>query len=404
MNNRYLTLLIVFIFSLTTLTSCEDKDDINIKGSVDAAISSVTPSEAKPNYPITLSGNGFSNLKEVFFNNTQVLDFALVDDNTINLSVPNGTPVGDALITLVYSDNARVSATFNVLVSEPPTVTSYANVQDANNISFEGINFFDLTITLNGEEVTPNVNSNQTQLSFMPPSGVKNKLSGTLKISNLDGFENFKYVYTGDKIYFFKEGSYSTSVIEDWDGNGVGATWDGPHSGVTTDAGVKSSGPTGSYLKMTSSGESWGGGYEFGGVSYGLPEGVRGKNFYVLADMKFNNTSATGVYMIIQLEGADPQVIFYGDDLPEYTANPMFWSSIPIDPENATGEWQTIAWSQYYDFGPRYRNHADKTAADYPQNELRPEDSDNLATFKIQVPNDGLVDVDIDNVRIVYFN
>lgn len=407
MKNKILKLFIVSIFSFAIITSCVDDDTINVKGSVDAEIISIIPTEAKPNYTITISGHGFNDAKEVFFNNIQVLDYDIIDDSTIRLSVPNGAPIGDALITLVYNDNARVTSSFTVLVSEPPMISNYANIQDANNILFEGANFFDLTVTLDNEEVTPDVTGDETELSFEVPLSIKNGLSGTLKIANLDGFLNFKYVSVGDKIYFFQEGSYNEILIEDWDGNGLGAAWDGPFSGVTADAGVYSGGNFGSYLRMTSSGQSWGGGYQFVNTNYGLPEGVPGKDFYLLADVKYNNTVATGFYIIVQLDDTiEPQVIYYGSDLPNYTANPgnLFWSTIPIASANATGDWQTIAWGQTTGFGPRYRNHSDKIAELYPQNALRPEDSDNFVTFKIQVPNDGLVDVELDNVRVIYLN
>lgn len=407
MKHIFSKLTIVFILTCITIVSCNDKDEINVQTSVDAQISSVTPEQAKPNYPITVNGNGFNELKEVFFNNTQITEYDLIDDSTIDLFVPNGAQVGEALVTLVYDNNARVASNFTVLVSEPPFVTNFENLQNESSILFEGANFFDLTVTLNNDPLTAIVNDSETTLSFVFPESLKNSLSGTLKIANLDGFLNFEYITVGDKLYFFKEDTYTELVIEDWDGNGLGAEWTGPHSGVTSDAGIYTDGMFGSYLRMTSSGESWGGGYEFSATNYGIPTGVSGKNIFIVADMKFNNPDATGVYIVIQLDDTvNPQVIYYGDDLPEYTANPgnIFWGSIAIDPEDATGEWQTIAWSQYHDFGPRYRNQADKTAALHPENELRPEDSDNLVAFKIQVPSDGLVDVDIDNVRVIYLD
>lgn len=403
MNTKFLKLLIVFIFTLVTFTNCTDEDTINEKGRVDAEISAVTPAEQKPNKPITITGNGFTDLVELYFNNTQVTNYELVDDSTINLDVPNSAPVGDAVITIVYPKNARVASTFTVLLSLPPIITGYENVQDVNAILIEGTNFVDLTITVDGESVTPVVTN--SELTFDFPESLKNGLSGTLTVTNLDGFVNFDYISVGDKIYLFQEDSYKTQLIEDWDGNGIGASWGGPSGGVTADAGIKTGGAFGSYLKMTSSGESWGGGNEFNGTNYGLPEGVSGRNFYLVADVKYNNTDSTGMYMILQLDAStDPQIIYYGSDFPEYSAQPMFWGTIGIGSDNATGEWQTVAWSQYYDFGPRYRSSPENIAALHPENELRADDSNDITTLKIQVPNDGLTDVDVDNIRIIYYD
>ncbi len=405
MNTKIFKLLIVFIFTLVTFYNCTDEDTINEKGSTDAVISTISPTEQKPNKPITITGSGFSGLLELYLNNTQVTDFDMVDDSTINLNVPNNTPVGDALITIIYPKNARVTFPLTILLSEPPIISAYENVQDVNDLLIEGTNFFDLTVTLDGEAVTPAVTDGQTKLSFDFPESHKNGLAGTLNITNPDGFVDFTYISVGDKLYLFQEDTYSEQLLEDWDGNGVGGSWTGPSNGATDASGVQAGGPTGSYLKMVSNGTEWGAGNEFNGTNYGLPDGVSGRNFYLVADIKYNNPDSTGAYMIVQLDDStDPQIIFYGDDLPEFSAQPMFWSTISIGAENATGSWQTVAWSQYHDFGPRYRSHDDKTAALYPQNELRPEDSDAITTLKFQIANDGVTDVDVDNIRIIYFD
>lgn len=145
-------------------------------------ITGFSPNSAPAGAAVSIMGSGFSRAIGVFFNGTSVLDFSIVDDKTINTTVPKGAQTGPIMV-MSKGENATSDNNFTVIDnSEKLFISSFSPDRGAvgtivtlNGQGFTGANF----VAFNGVMALFNVISDNT-IEVQVPMGAN---TGAITVS-----------------------------------------------------------------------------------------------------------------------------------------------------------------------------------------------------------------------------
>lgn len=179
-NIKYIIGCLAVVISLFAITGCEED------ALADVTISNISAESVYQGSEVSLTGDGFDQVKFVFVGSLQA-DFTL-DGNTITFNVPDEAPVGETTITLAMLKNVRATYIFEVLLKPTPVITSFNPfVAVGSDLVIEGTSLNnETTVTVDGVNASI-VSVSDTELVVTVPSGVNESAAIDFEITTTYG-------------------------------------------------------------------------------------------------------------------------------------------------------------------------------------------------------------------------
>ncbi len=153
-----------------------------------ATITSLAPNTGPIASDVVVTGTNFTGATRVTFNGTTATNFAVIDAQTITVSVPNGATTGDVV---VYKGNGIPSNGVLFTVTTPvPTISRIAPASGpiGTNVTLTGTGFGGATsITFNGVPATAYGVSSATSMTAIVPAGAT---TGNVVVTTPGGTSN----------------------------------------------------------------------------------------------------------------------------------------------------------------------------------------------------------------------
>jgi hypothetical protein len=229
----------LLLIAVLLIASCKKKnfnDDIVTPPVTQHAITSITPSSAVAGTTVTIKGTQFGTISTVLtvkINNT-VLNFNLVDSNTITVVIPQG--LGSGPVVIIKNNSTVTGPNFeylNPVVNPTITALTPAAAQYGNTVTIKGTSFgtvaSNLIVKINNTNLTFNLVDSNT-ITVIIPRAIGSGAVSITKNSIMATGPNFEYLYTGNVTTFSGNGD-----ITPLEGTALNVGYDQPF-GIALDA------------------------------------------------------------------------------------------------------------------------------------------------------------------------
>lgn len=187
-NSVFGTNYLVFVSGYLTATGAFALTTTCAAAPAPATITSLTPNTGPIASDVVITGTNFTGATRVDFHGTTATNFAIVDAQTITVSIPNGATTGDVI---VYKGNGIPSNGVLFTVTTPvPTISRIAPASGpiGTNVTLTGTGFGGATsITFNGVAATAYGVSNATSMTAIVPVGAT---TGNVVVTTPGGASN----------------------------------------------------------------------------------------------------------------------------------------------------------------------------------------------------------------------
>ncbi|WP_435132306.1 carbohydrate binding domain-containing protein [Formosa sp. A9] len=176
-NIKFISKCFAIIAVLLLAVSCDDDEAFS-----EVSIDNVTSENFYPGQDVILTGTNFDTVLFTFLEKNQV-PFQL-EGNSITITLPESTPIGDALLTLVMADGYTVTTMLEVASRPYPIIQAISpNIASGGeNVTIVGTSLDNLnSVTIGGVEANV-VSSSATELVVTVPSGLPQNIPTEFKV------------------------------------------------------------------------------------------------------------------------------------------------------------------------------------------------------------------------------